>query len=163
MVDLESLLQQLELTVKTGKKSLFSDAVTIDPAEIYRIVAAIRDNLPDLMREAHTVVSNKDNIIKEEQRKAESIIQNAERKAQEIMVEAKEYALESISQTEIVKQATEQAEAIRRDAIEFATRVKTEAVDNVTSLFSNTAVFLKKELDETLQTLEVAKKFNSKK
>ncbi len=163
MVDLESLLQQLELTVRTGKKSLFSDAVTIDPNEVYRIVAAIRDNLPELMREAHTVVANKDNIIKEEQRKAESIIHNAEAKAQEIIAEAKEYALQSISENEIVKLATEQADAIKKDAIEFSTRVKAEAVDNVTALFGNTAVFLKKELDETMQALELAKKFNPKK
>ncbi len=163
MVDLEMLLQQLELTVKTGKKSLFSDAVTIDPNEVYRIVAAIRNNLPELMREAHTIVHNKDNIYKEEQRKAESIIANAEAKAQDIILTAKTYAAESISNNEIVAAATEQAEGIKREAIEFAARVKAEAVDNVTALFGDTALFLKKELDETLKALELAQKFNVKK
>ncbi len=163
MVDLENLLEQLELTVKTGKKSLFSDAVTIDPNEIYRIVAAIRDNLPELMREAHTVVSNKDNIIKEEQRKAEGIIQNAEKKAAEIIAEAKSYAMQSIADTEIMQAATEQGEIIKKDAISFASSVKSEAIESVTALFEKTAIFLKTELDETLKVLESTKKFPLKK
>lgn len=142
MVDIEELLGEIEMTLKMGKKSMFSDAVTINPEDIYRIVDKIRDNLPDMIREATYVVKNRERQQQEDAQRTQMLVATAEKRANEIMREAQAKAEQLVSGHEVMKRAEHAGVSIRNEAHDYSDTVKREANNRAIMILDEAARIL---------------------
>ncbi len=158
MLQLDELLQRLELLIRDSKKSVFSNAVLVNPDEVYRIIGAIRDAIPEVVKEAKMIVDRKNDILTEEQNRASIYIQNVERKAQEILTEARAEASRLTSESEILKQAEADAKCIKEETNIWVKNMTTSTRQNVIDMFENVKNVLSDSLDDTEKAIDYIKK-----
>lgn len=160
MIELDDLLQKLELLVRNGKKSVFSNYVSINPDDVYRIIAAIRNNLPEMMQEANIIVAKKDEILKDEKRRAELYIQSVERKGEEIINNARAEASKLISEAEILRQAESEAKSIKDEAMAWSKNTRISTRNNVIKMFEDASAVLEESLKQTNGAISYLKTLN---
>lgn len=145
MEDIEDILLQMEEEINNGKKSLFGNGVTVDPNVMFSLVDKIRNNLPDMIREAKYIIASGEKRKADETVKAQGIIAAAQQRAEEILGE---HAL--------IKQAEREAEAIRSQANDYRTRIISEVKADIDTLLSDT----EHTLTESLNLIKSAKSSN---
>lgn len=147
MIDIEELLGDIEMTLKMGKKSLFSDAVTVNPEDIYRIVDKIRDNLPDMIREATYIVKNRERQQHEDSQRAQMMVATAEKRANEIVRDAYAKAEQMVSDHAVIKRAEQTGESIRNEAQDYSDSVRRKANIDALNVLEEAARSLAKQLN----------------
>lgn len=131
MEDIEMLLVKLEEEIQSGKKALFGNAISINPDNCYKLIERIRDSLPDVIRDAHRVVADKEQIKAEANERANKLIAAANAKVEELLAE-----------TNIVKRAEEAADTIIAEAKEFEENIVSGVKHNLSALLENTEATL---------------------
>ncbi len=160
MIELDDLLQKLELLIRNGKKSVFSNTVSVNPDDVYRIITAIRNNLPEMMQEANIIVAKKDEILKDEKRRAELYIQSVERKGEEIINNARAEASKLISEAEILRQAEAEAKSIKEEAADWSRNTQISTRNNVIKMFEDASSVLEESLKQTNGAINYLKSLN---
>lgn len=160
MIELDDLLQKLELLIRNGKKSVFSNYVSVNPDDVYRIITAIRNNLPEMMQEANIIVAKKDEILKDEKRRAELYIQSVERKGEEIINNARAEASKLISEAEILRQAEAEARSIKDEAVAWSKNTQMTTRNNVIKMFEDASAVLEESLKQTNSAINYLKTLN---
>ncbi len=139
-INLVMLLDKLEEIVSEATEIPLTGRVLLDSDELLDLIDKIRNSIPEEVKRAEMVSTEKDRVISEGQQRAERMIAQAE-----------EYAARLIQENEITRQAREEADRLLTDAREEAEEMQRGAKDYAMSILD--------ELDQSLQkTLSVVAK-----
>ncbi|KXO17059.1 ATPase [Peptoniphilus sp. GNH] len=144
-MDVLDLVNELEELIKGASSLPLTGKVMVDKEEVIEILNDLNRELPDEVRQARSITTEKENIISSAKAEAENMINEAKQKAEDLL-----------NQDELVLQANERAAEILKNAKEEATQVREGARDYADSLLENTQVNLSniiKMLNENRQEL----------
>ena len=111
----------------------------VDTEEALELIDKIRNALPEEVKRAEWLASEKDRMLKESQAEAERIV-----------VQAEEYVAKMVSESEIVKKAREEAQRLLEQARQDARKLEKESQEYAEGVLGN--------LEEALQrTMAVVK------
>lgn len=116
--DVLSLLEELEEIVDRGTKIPMTGKVLVDDTVIFELLDRIRSALPEELRNAKWVLTERQRILDE-----------AESEAKKVVEQGRNYVEKIAGENEVVKQAQNYAEDIVKKAQIFAREVKSGAVN----------------------------------
>ncbi|MDY3973665.1 ATPase [uncultured Veillonella sp.] len=131
--DLENLIESAGRIPMTGKR-------VIEEEEIMGILDAINESLPLEMEESRRIIAERDKILADAQRQADTLI-----------AQAKEYINKLTDESELVKQAQAQANQI----INAANQSSDELKDSSLQYASDVLRYVENNLEKTLESLRV--------
>lgn len=134
------LIDRLEEIV--AKSPRFAGRSLVSTDEILELVDKIRATLPEKIQQAETLMTQRDEYLKEVQAEAEKIKSNA-----------KLYVDQAISQDIIVERAQEEADRRIREAEEAASQIETESHQYAHRILEQ----LEETLDKTLRVVRKGK------
>ena len=135
-MDVLNLIDEIEDILEDGSSIPFSGKVMVDKEEILEIIKEIRIKLPDEIKQAVWVKGERQRILAEAQKEADTIVNEAKSHLEELIDEdeitrnAKERALE------IVTKAQNNAKEIRIGSMEYADNILVETQENLNSLIN---------------------------
>jgi vacuolar-type H+-ATPase subunit H len=132
------LIDEIEDILENASTLPFSNKVVIDAEEILEILKEIRIKLPDEIKQANWIKEERQRILAQAQKDADTILNEAESKLKEL-----------IDQNEITKKAKETAEEIITKAQNNAKEIRLGALEYADNILYETQQNLKK-LIETL-------------
>ena len=136
MLDLTNILDSLEREIRSAKKTMLGGSKYIDEAKCLEYIFALRNYLPDEIKEAKLIMQEKDNIINEANKEAEYIVEDARRHAESL-----------ISESEIIKRAQMQADHMIREAQNYINAIKNDAAIGIDNMFLDAEQKLIKQLN----------------
>lgn len=148
-MDVLKLIDEIEDILENGSSLPFSNKVMVDVDEIYEVIREIRIKLPDEIKQATWIKEERQRILAEAQKDADTVLNEAESRLEELIEEdeitkkAKEMA------EKIVTKAQNNAKDIRLGALEYADNILLETQKNLKVLIE--------ELNENRQELRGGK------
>lgn len=142
-MDISGRLQQLEDLVAEAKSMPLSSSALVNREEVQELLAAIRESLPEEIKQARWVVKDREELLGKARRDAEGLIQKA--LGEQGRLAAKE---------EVVKRSKREAKKILEDAQEQARKIKLEAEDYVDAKLASFEVILGRIQEEVARTME---------
>jgi dsDNA-specific endonuclease/ATPase MutS2 len=130
-MDILQLIDRLEELFNDAKAVPFTHNVVVDEDRMLEIIDQMRIVIPDEVKKAQQVLTQKDRVMAQAQEEAERTLALAREKAQQaagkdnIVVEAQRRA------EQIVNQARADAEATRRDADDYVADTLIQLQDNL--------------------------------
>jgi len=130
-MDILQLIDRLEELFNDAKAVPFTHNVVVDEDRMLEIIDQMRIVIPDEVKKAQQVLSQKDRVMAQAQEEAERTLGLAREKAQQaaakdnIVVEAQRRA------EQIVNQARADADATRRDADDYVADTLVQLQDNL--------------------------------
>jgi len=119
-MDLAARIQQLEDMVREAKSMPLSSSALLNREELLELVASMREQLPEEIKQARWVVRDREELLAKARREAESLVERA--RAEQMRL---------VGQEAVVQEAQEEAERIVSDAQDRAHNVRMEAEDYV--------------------------------
>lgn len=141
-VNLLVLIDQLEALVERAPEVPLVGKVLIDADELFDLLDIIRTAVPEEVKRAEAVSSEKDRMIADGQQQAEQLISRAE-----------EYAAKLVRNSEIYRQAEEESKRLLADAGKRAKEIEEGAKEFAEKIFSN----LHEGLRKTMVVVEKSK------
>lgn len=132
-MDILKLIDEIEDIIENGSSVPFSSKVMIDVDEIYDIISEIRIKLPDEIKQANWIKEERQRILAEAQKEADTIVNEAELRLQEL-----------IEDDEITRKAKELAEEITTKAQNNAKEIRLGALEYADNILASTQEDLKK-------------------
>lgn len=138
-VNLLVLIDQLEALVERAPEVPLVGKVLIDADDLFELLDIIRTAIPEEVKRAEAVSSEKERMIAEGQQQAERMIAKAE-----------EYATKLVRNSEIYRQAEEESSVLIEEAKQRAQEIEQGAKEYADQIFSN----LHEALSKTLAVVE---------
>ncbi len=132
-MDILRLIDEIEDIIENGSSVPFSSKVMIDANDIYDIISEIRIKLPEEIKQANWIKEERQRILAEAQKEADTIINEAELRLKEL-----------IEEDEITKKAKELAEEITTRAQNNAKEIRLGALEYADNILANTQEDLKR-------------------
>ena len=115
------LLAELEAYINQSKKALIGNKRVVDFDEIMAIITAIKDSLPNDIKQAQYLLKERDSIIGEARAEADKTLREANQEAEMLVRDAQREARETLKQAEAMadeklRMANEEAEIIVNEA-----------------------------------------------
>ena len=79
-MNIEDFLEEIEEILDAGKSSAFSDRVSVDAGSIRTVIEDIRLNMPDEIRQAKIIASERREIINKAKRESQALLSDSESK-----------------------------------------------------------------------------------
>ncbi|WP_298704722.1 ATPase [uncultured Veillonella sp.] len=136
----EKLLEDLENAIESASRIPMTNKLVIEEEEIMSILDAINESLPLEMEESRRIIAERDKILADAQRQADTLI-----------AQAKEYISKLTDESELVKQAQAQANQI----INAANQSSDELKDSSLQYASDVLRYVENNLEKTLESLRV--------
>lgn len=140
-MDLAARLQQIEDMIKEAKSMPLSSSALLNREEILELVAQMREDLPEEIKQARWVVKDR-----------EELLTKARRDSQRIVEEAEQEQLRMATREEVVKRAEAEADRILAEAREEARRMRLEAEDYVDAKLAQFEIALQRSSEELAAT-----------
>jgi hypothetical protein len=140
--ELEARLDELELALAEARPMPLSASVLVSRDELTRLVAEIRELLPNELRQARWVLRERDSVLAE-----------AEQTAQRLVADAEQECLRLTGETEVVRAAEREAKRVTREAKEQSRSMRMEAEDYIDAQLARFELVLQK----TLKTVEAGR------
>ncbi len=121
-----SLLNRMELMVQSAKTLPLSTSIVLNRENLLTLIAALQEQLPDAIKQAHYIVQEQNSIMKEAKQAANDYIRRAELKAATL-----------IDENKITQEAQEKAQEIVNKAKMHADELHDYSVSYVEGLLSN--------------------------
>lgn len=137
-MDVLSLIDEVEDIVEAGTSVPFTGRVMVDKDEILDIIKEIRIKLPDEIKQAAWIKDERQRILADAQKDADTILNEAEYRLEEM-----------VDQQEIIKTANKRAEDIILKAQTNAKEIRLGAMEYADGLLKGT----QEELKEIIQLL----------
>lgn len=131
-MDVLKLINEIEDIVEEGSAVPFSKKIMVDSEEILEIIKEMRIRLPDEIKQAAWIKEEKQRILAEAQKDADTMLNEAEYKLEEL-----------IDQEGVTKAANERAEEIINKAQITAKEIRLGAMEYADSLLLETQEQLK--------------------
>lgn len=142
-MDVLSLIDEVEDIVEAGTSVPFTGRVMVDKDEILDIIKEIRIKLPDEIKQAAWIKDERQRILADAQKDADTILNEAEYRLEEM-----------VDQQEIIKTANKRAEDIILKAQTNAKEIRLGAMEYADGLLKGT----QEELKEIIQLLNENRK-----
>ncbi len=139
------LIDELEEIIESGSPVPFSNKIMLDKEDIFEIIREIRLRLPDEIKQANWIKEEKQRILAEAQKEADTIVDEAATHLEEL-----------IEKDEITRNAKERAEEILTTTQNNAKDIRLGAMEYADNILMNTQENLKvliETLDENRQEL----------
>lgn len=149
-MDIISLLEELEELIDEASSVPFSKKVSVNPEDIYGIINDMKDAIPQEIKDAQWVNSERERIISEANSQATSLKDKAKDEVQRSYDEANRRLKELVSENNITQQANQESERIISEAKATAQTIATNSLAYVDELLSKTSDDLK----NTLKSIE---------
>ncbi len=141
-VNLQVLIDQLEALVEKAPEVPFVGKVLVDADELFDLLDIIRTAIPEEVKRAEAVSSEKDKMIAEGQEQAERMIAKAE-----------EYAAKLVHNSEIYRQAEAESKRLLEETKHQAAEIAKGSKEYAQQVLSD----LSAALNKTLQVVEAGK------
>lgn len=125
MNDFLKILNELETEIRDSRKSVLGNKY-IDEGKCMDYILTLKSLIPQEIKEAQIILSERENIINE-----------AEETAQKIVNEAKKQADKMLDESEIIKRAEFEADNIQTNAREYWQRMEYETIHSLIALLTN--------------------------
>lgn len=119
-MEIMDLIDRLEDVVNHATKVPLTAKVMVDPEEIYALIDALRESIPDEIREAGRIAQQKDEILQEAKAWAEAKMREAHAKANQMTSESTVTKEAETQANEVIDQAKRVAREIRQNALAWA-------------------------------------------
>lgn len=142
------LLETIERIIEESKNLPFSSKKVIEADELFEVVDAIKNKMPDEMKQARWIKEERTRILQEANKEAEDILKEAERRI-----------VEMVDDHEITKKAEEQAEKIIDDATLQSRQISEgikEYADSVLAAAEQSILDIKDTLDDQTNNMRAA-------
>lgn len=134
-MDLETALSQLEHQLAEARPVPLSASVMVNKDELEQLAQAIRQALPEEIRQARWVLKERDQLLTQASRDAEQLVEDGRRERERLL-----------SETEVVREAQREAQRILDRAAEEGRKIRSEAEDYVDGKLGDFEVVLQKTL-----------------
>lgn len=142
-VNLQVLIDQLEALVEKAPEVPLMGKVLVDADELFDLLDIIRTSIPEEVKRAEAVSSERDRMIAEGQEQAERMIAKAE-----------EYAAQLVRNSEIYRQAEEESKLLIEESKRRAQEIEEGAAEYANQILAN----LHEALSKTLVVVEQSQK-----
>lgn len=139
-MNLVILLDRLDQLIDSAPEIPLTGKSLINAEEALDLIDKIRNTLPEEVKRAEWLTSEKDRMLKESQAEAERIV-----------VQAEEYAAKLVSESEIVKRAHDEARKIVENAQKEARQMEQEASEYAEGVLANLEAALQRTLNVVQQ------------
>jgi dsDNA-specific endonuclease/ATPase MutS2 len=133
-MDVLQLIDKLEQLVNSGTRLPLSSRTVIDEQEFLDIIDQLRIMVPDEIKQARRVSSERDRVMQDAEAAAEKIIGEAEERVRLMLDDSEITRLADQTARQIVNEAEAKAEQIRRGADEYALEVLSGLENEMTKL-----------------------------
>ncbi|MGI6113982.1 MAG: ATPase [Mahellales bacterium] len=136
-MDILVLLDALEDEIEGAKGMIFTSKACIDREKCLDLIRDIRLNLPDEVKKAQWIKNERQRILIDAQREAETIIKDAESKIK-FMVDESEISKRAYEQSQIIiSNAQQSAKEIRFGSTEYADKVLKTLEKNIEKILES--------------------------
>ena len=135
----DKLLEDLESIVMNSSKMPFSNKKRVDEEEIMQIVDELKESMPAELDQAKKVLAEKDKIIADGQRHADSMV-----------AQAKDYIAKLTEESELVRQAQEHANQIILNANQSSDELKSSSITYAGDVLK----YVESTLEKTLSSIK---------
>ncbi|NMB10465.1 MAG: ATPase [Tissierellia bacterium] len=149
-MDIIQIIEEIEDLIDDAASVPFSKKVMIDADKIHVYLDEIKTNLPEEVKQAQWINEEKERILAEAKREADSIKSEAQIEADKVMQDAKKRFEALINDHDITRQAEEYGEQIVRKAEQNAKTLQMQSITYVDEMLGTTQDKLK----EILNVLE---------
>lgn len=157
-MDIIQLIEEIEDLIEDAGSVPFSKKVMIDADELYDIIHELRQNLPEEIKQANWITEEKDRILQEAQREADSIVTQAEIEKDKIENEARQKFEQMVNEHEIVVEARNKGQMVQAKAEQAARTMKMQSITYVDDMLSQTQERLKNVLSVLEENREELRK-----
>lgn len=119
-MDLTARIQQIEDMIKEAKSMPLSASALVNREEALEVVGAMRDELPEEIKQARWVVKDRDELLAKARREADALVERARGEQARL-----------VSEEAVIERAKEEAARILVEAREAARQTRLEAEDYV--------------------------------
>jgi vacuolar-type H+-ATPase subunit H len=133
-MDVLNLIDEVEDIVEAGTSVPFSNKVMVDKGELLEIIKEIRIKLPDEIKQAAWIKDERQRILAEAQKDADTIINEANYKLKEMIDEEEIIKIANARAEEIITRAQNNAKEIRLGALEYADSLLLETQESLKEL-----------------------------
>lgn len=123
-------LTKLEDAIRSAKKGVLTSKIQVDQSKILEMINKIKVNLPHVINEANSIVSEKQGIL----RKAEEYKEETERYCLKQVQKAQDEANRLVAESRITKESKIEAANRMKEAEDFCNQIKEATVKNIDSL-----------------------------
>ena len=142
----ENLLVDLEALIEASNRIPMTTKRMVEEDEMMRIIDALRESMPLELEESRRIVADKDAILADAQRQADSLI-----------AQAKDYIAKLTAESEIVKEAQAQAKEIINNANRSSEELHSSSIQYAGDVLRYVESNLEKTLDSLRQNRESLK------
>lgn len=148
------LIDVLDDIAQSTPRGIFSKGrISIDPEQLSDLATQMRFSLPIDMRQAASVVAEKNKILDEARAEAERIIAEAERKRRELLDQSSIIRDAQMKANEVINEANDNANMIRVSVLDFCKRMLDGMDQNMMRNLSEVKI-LRKEFDRDNASVE---------
>lgn len=155
-MEIMDLIDRLEDVVNHATKVPLTSKVMVDPEEFYALIDALREAIPDEIREAGRIAQQREEILNEAKAWAEAKMREAHSKASQLTAESTVTKEAETQANEVIDQAKRVAREIRQNALSWAddlfARVQPE-LEKLAQESSRSAAVIRKAREELQQEL----------
>lgn len=119
-MDVLILIDEVEDIVEAGTSLPFTNKVMVNKDELLDIVKEIRIKLPDEIKQAQWIKDERQRILADAQKDADTLISDAEYKLEELVDQEEIIKVANSRAEEIITRAQNHAKEIRIGAMEYA-------------------------------------------
>ncbi|BAK48252.1 hypothetical protein CXIVA_22850 [Clostridium sp. SY8519] len=140
MSRIEEIIAELEDYFENCKfQPLSNTKIIVNKDEVDEIIDALKNSTPDEIKRYSKMVSNKDAILADAQKKADALIEQTKARAQEMITEHEIMQQAYAQANEVVTIASNQAQEILDKATDDANDIRTSAITYTDQLLANLA------------------------
>ena len=133
-MDVLKLIEEIEDILENSSTVPFSSKVMVDADEIYEIISEIRIRLPDEIKQANWIKEERQRILAEAQKEADTMLNEVELRIEEL-IEHDEITKEAKRRAEeIMTKAQNNAKDIRLGSLEYADNILLETQEDLKNL-----------------------------
>lgn len=130
-MDVLNLIDEVEDIIEAGTSLPFTSKVMVDREEILDIVKEIRIKLPDEIKQAAWIKEERQRILADAQKDADTILNEAEYKLEELIDEEEIIRIANNRAEEIIARAQTNAKEIRIGSMEYADSLLLETQESL--------------------------------
>lgn len=133
-MDILQLIEEFEDIIEESSSLPFSGKVMIDKDEVLEIIKEIRIKLPDEIKQAGWVKEEKQRILAEAQKEADTIVNEAKTHLEDLIDNNEITELAKERAEDILNRSQSNAKEIRLGSMEYADNILMETQENLKEL-----------------------------
>jgi len=138
-IDILALVDRLENIVNQGWRIPFTMKTVIEEDELFDIIDQLRVSIPEEVKRANELLSERDSVLAAAQDDAQRIIREAQGKAERLLDDSEISAAARAEAERIKAQAQREADAFRKEADDYALDTLGDLEARLSALLRQTA------------------------